>query len=367
MISVKVITTSTSYTAVAAMNMLSKNQDKQEKLFEEVQRVLPNKRDPLTSEKLNELKYLKACMKETMRRQTAGRFTTNFLTSVHRGYMLDSPMTHRQRKRTRGELFTQYVTNVEVESISPIAGGNQRTLVKDLVLANYRVPKGTSIIMPGLLLSRMDKHFPQANKFIPERWLKGEPESKMKLHAFVTLPFGFGPRMCIGRRFAELEIETLLAKETVRSGPYLDMLENFSEPQLQQENNMSIVFQQDSAPPHWATDVRYYLDETFGNNWCGRGGPITWPPNSPDMTTPDFFPWGFVKNYVYAQRPSDIHDFRAKIFSAFEKVTPEMLDHTWEELASRYELSRARNCGHVDVLDKTSILLEYMYKLFNNK
>ncbi|KAJ4440348.1 hypothetical protein ANN_08487 [Periplaneta americana] len=42
----------------------------------------------------------------------------------------------------------------------------------------------------------------------------------------------------------------IFAEETVRSGPYLDVLINFFEPQLQQENNMGIVFQQHGAPPH---------------------------------------------------------------------------------------------------------------------
>ncbi|KAJ4446793.1 hypothetical protein ANN_13491 [Periplaneta americana] len=53
-------------------------------------------------------------------------------------------------------------------------------------------------------------------------------------------------------------VECTQTQETVRSGPYLDMLENFFEPQLQQENNMDIVFQQDGAPPLRATDISDY-------------------------------------------------------------------------------------------------------------
>ncbi|PSN42151.1 hypothetical protein C0J52_18993 [Blattella germanica] len=143
----------TSYATVNVMYYLAKNQDKQQKLFEELRRFLPGKEDPLTSNILNEMKYLKACIKESMR-------------------------------------------------ISPITSGNQRVLVKDL----------TSIVMPFSILNLMDKHFPEAKKFIPERWTKENPFPDKKPHGFVSLPFGFGPRMCIGRRFAELEIETLLAK-----------------------------------------------------------------------------------------------------------------------------------------------------------
>ena len=66
----------------------------------------------------------------------------------------------------------------------------------------------------------------------------------------------------------------VFVEETVRSGPYLDMLQHFFIPQLQQDNSMNIVFQQDGAPSHWVTVVRDYLDDTFDGNWCGRSGPI---------------------------------------------------------------------------------------------
>ena len=54
---------------------------------------------------------------------------------------------------------------------------------------------------------------------------------------------------------------------------------------------------------------------------CGRG-PIMWPPNSLDLTPPDIFLWGFLKNDVYSQRPMDIDDLKEKICRAFQKVTP---------------------------------------------
>jgi cytochrome P450 family 49 subfamily A len=72
------------------------------------------------------------------------------------------------------------------------------------------------VIFPHYVLSNKESYFPEPTKFIPERWLKNEDESQKDIHRFVSLPFGYGRRTCIGRRFAEAELAILLSK--VRDG-----------------------------------------------------------------------------------------------------------------------------------------------------
>ena len=57
----------TAFSVAFNLYNLAKNPDKQQKLFEEIQRYVPEKDQPVTSDILNELKYLKACIKESMR------------------------------------------------------------------------------------------------------------------------------------------------------------------------------------------------------------------------------------------------------------------------------------------------------------
>jgi cytochrome P450 len=56
----------------------------------------------------------------------------------------------------------------------------------------------------------MEEYVKDAESFNPSRWLKGAEDQK--LHPFASLPFGYGARMCLGRRFADLEMQVLLAK-----------------------------------------------------------------------------------------------------------------------------------------------------------
>ena len=73
-------------------------------------------------------------------------------------------------------------------------------------LGDYRVPAGTTVMLPQWAIHRDGRHFEDARSFRPERWLERKPA---ETPAF--FPFGAGPRACIGRTFALVEARLVLA------------------------------------------------------------------------------------------------------------------------------------------------------------
>lgn len=112
--------------------------------------------------------------------------------------------------------------------LSPTVPGVMRILPEDVVLSGYRVPAGVPVFANSLVTCRLERHFPQPERFQPERWLGGRGH----IHPFSMLPFGHGARMCVGRRFAELQLMTAAAK----------MVENFIIEPYTQRIDTSYVF-----------------------------------------------------------------------------------------------------------------------------
>ncbi|XP_066595419.1 uncharacterized protein [Prorops nasuta] len=54
----------------------------------------------------------------------------------------------------------------------------------------------------------------------------------------------------------------------------------------------NLIFQHDGAPAHFHISASIKLHERFPDRWMGRGGPIAWPPRSPDLNPLDYFLWG---------------------------------------------------------------------------
>jgi hypothetical protein len=81
---------------------------------------------------------------------------------------------------------------------------------------------------------------------------------------------------------------------------YLDMLQKFLIPQLNEHDQEGCIhFQQDGAPLHYLEEMREYLNTPLPGWWIGRAALIAWPPRSPNLTTLDVFLWGFVKDRSY--------------------------------------------------------------------
>ncbi|GFU14824.1 cytochrome P450 CYP12A2 [Nephila pilipes] len=153
----------TSYTVGFLLYHLAKNPEKQDLLYQEINRMLPSKDRKMTPTIYNELRYLKACVKETLR-------------------------------------------------LNPVVGATVRILVNDAVLSGYKVPAGTIVFVVYEEIFLDENNFKNADKFIPERWLNRQE----KPDPFAFVPFGFGPRSCIGKRLALLEINSL-ATEILRN------------------------------------------------------------------------------------------------------------------------------------------------------
>lgn len=98
----------------------------------------------------------------------------------------------------------------------PPAWGIAREAVRACELGGYRLPAGATVAISPWLLHRDPRYFEQPDAFRPERW---GPEQSRPLPRHAFMPFGGGPRICIGQRFAMLEAVLVLATVAQRFQP----------------------------------------------------------------------------------------------------------------------------------------------------
>jgi cytochrome P450 len=83
-----------------------------------------------------------------------------------------------------------------------------RATTRDFSLGGWDVPAGSLVAASPLLLHRDPRWFPEPDSFDPSRWLDQRREAVPR-HGY--LPFGTGPRACIGEQFAWTEAVCVLA------------------------------------------------------------------------------------------------------------------------------------------------------------
>lgn len=143
---------------------------------------------------------------------------------------------------------------------------------------------------------------------------------------------------------------------------YLEILQEQVMNQMMEDVPLALLsglyFQHDGAPPHYSRVVREYLNDVFGERWIGRGGPIPWPPRSPDLTPLDFYLWGDVKRLVYEREDEyeNVDLLRAAIEDAFDHIknNQTVLTRLQNNLQRRVALCMVQGGGYFEHLLKVT-------------
>ncbi|CAL1286913.1 unnamed protein product [Larinioides sclopetarius] len=144
-----------------ASYLLALNPEIQENAYKEIREVLQRCKGELTYEALQEMKYLDNIISETLR--------------------LYPPAPRLER-----------IADVEAK----------------LGDTGITIPKGMLVTIPSYALHKDPQYFPDPDKFDPDRF---NLEERTKRNPYAYLPFGAGPRNCVGMRFALMEAKVCLA------------------------------------------------------------------------------------------------------------------------------------------------------------
>ena len=161
----------TAHTLTWAWYLLATNRDKLKEAQREIDQTIGDR--PIGVDDLPKLPYLEMCLKESLRRL-------------------------------------------------PAVWIYAREAQRDLRLGDYFFPKGAILAVSPLATGRNPKYFEEPLAYRPERWTR-EFERQLPKGAYV--PFAAGPRVCLGKQFAMMEMRIILG--TLIQNIDIQVLEGF--------------------------------------------------------------------------------------------------------------------------------------------
>ncbi len=104
-------------------------------------------------------------------------------------------------------VFTKAVVEEATRLYPPVPYMSRAALGEDRI-GKLKIPRGSMVTIAPWVLHRHRRLWDEPDAFVPERFL---PERRDALDRFAYLPFGAGPRVCIGASFSLQEAVVVLA------------------------------------------------------------------------------------------------------------------------------------------------------------
>ncbi len=153
---------------------------------------------------------------ELMTMLVAGHETTATALAWTFERLLRTPGVRRvlERELDEGDEYLD-ATLREALRIRPVVPSVARVLAEPFAVGGYVLPAGVTVVPSVALTHKRADDYPQPNAFRPERFLGGGPDT------YTWIPFGGGPRRCLGASFAlfEMRVVTRRILERTRLEP----------------------------------------------------------------------------------------------------------------------------------------------------
>lgn len=103
-------------------------------------------------------------------------------------------------------VYTRMIIDETLRLFSPVAMTARDALVDDVV-DGYFVPKGSVVTITPYITHRHPDYWEKPNEFYPEHFSQEKVDQRPR---YAYIPFGAGPRICLGMHFALLEAALVL-------------------------------------------------------------------------------------------------------------------------------------------------------------
>ena len=112
--------------------------------------------------------------------------------------------------------------------------------------------------------------------------------------------------------------------------------------------------------------IIYYRHRRYRQKVISKRGDTNWPSPSPDLSSVDFFLWGYLKSKVFKSNPATLKKLKKHIHEEMQNISGKTCQSVIENFYSRLQQCQNNQGSHMNdvILKKMESLFVYIYNKY---